>query len=121
VTGYSVGESSNDDYVTIKYSQSSSGIIQKPLTIPRAYTLEQNYPNPFNASTTINYSLLRTGEVRLSVCNLSGGLITALVEGRQEAGQHQVTFPGSNLPSGIYLYRLQAEDFTASGKMVLLK
>jgi subtilisin family serine protease len=78
-------------------------------------------PNPFNPSTVIRYQIQETRQVNLKVYDTAGRLVATLVNGAQEAGTHEITFDGSNLASGVYLYHLQAGDFAANGKMVLLK
>jgi hypothetical protein len=88
---------------------------------PSAYGLAQNYPNPFNPTTTFEFKLPQAGQVRLAVFDLSGRLINTVVDGFRDAGVHKVAFDGSGLASGIYIYRLTAADYTASGKMMLLK
>jgi photosystem II stability/assembly factor-like uncharacterized protein len=86
-----------------------------------SFKLEQNYPNPFNPSTTIEFTLLRTSEVALKVFNMLGEEITTLASGRLNAGKYIFQFDGSHLASGVYLYRLQVEDYIKSKKMVLMK
>lgn len=88
---------------------------------PMNYALEQNYPNPFNPITEIRYSIPRVEKVSLRVFNLLGEEVVSLVEGVQSAGTHKVRFDASNLPSGIYIYKLQTDGYTASKKMVLMK
>jgi hypothetical protein len=78
-------------------------------------------PNPFNPTTTISFSLPEATRVTLKVYDTNGRQVAQLVNGLQPAGQHHVTFDGSSLPSGLYLYRLTAGQNTAAGKMVLLK
>jgi hypothetical protein len=78
-------------------------------------------PNPFNPSTTIRFSLPEATRATLNVYDITGRHVAQLVNGLQPAGIHQVTFDGSNLPSGVYLYRLTAGQNSAAGKMVLLK
>lgn len=85
------------------------------------YKLEQNYPNPFNPITTINYSLPNSSFVKLVVYNSIGQEIADLVNETIAAGNHSVEFDASNLPSGIYFYRLQAGEFVQTRKMILLK
>lgn len=90
-------------------------------TVPSIFALHQNYPNPFNPATMISFDLPAAAQTRLAVFDLSGRLVTVLVEGRLSAGRHQASFNGSNLASGIYLYKLTAGNFNSTGKMVLLK
>lgn len=89
--------------------------------LPSETSLSQNYPNPFNPSTTINFTLAESGMVRLNVYDLSGRMITSLVNDRRPAGNYSVTFEAANLPSGVYMYRLEAGSFTQIRKMTLLK
>jgi hypothetical protein len=85
------------------------------------YALHQNYPNPFNPETNISFDLVEAGEVTLTVYNSTGQTVATLVNGEMNSGRHSVTFDASNLPSGLYIYRLNATDFTAVKKMVLMK
>ena len=86
-----------------------------------SFRLNQNYPNPFNPSTTINYTLAESGFVNLIVTDLLGNEIMTLVNEMQGDGAHQILFDGSDLPSGVYIYRLQIDGFTDSKKMILAK
>ena len=98
---------------------------------PSNFHLSQNYPNPFNPTTVISFQLPVASFVKLEVFDICGRKVimsgsgaiptTVLVDGWRDAGHHEVTFDGSNLASGIYIYRLQAGDFTAVQKMVLMK
>ncbi|HEX7344300.1 MAG TPA: T9SS type A sorting domain-containing protein, partial [bacterium] len=81
----------------------------------------QNFPNPFNPTTTIRFELRDASFVRLGVYDISGRLVMELANGWREAGVQEVTFDGSKLASGIYVYRIAAGDFSASGKMMLMK
>ena len=89
--------------------------------VPKKYTLYQNYPNPFNPSTTIKYDLPQSSEVNLTVYNILGEKVRTLVNGMEGAGYHSVEFDASNLASGTYIYRLQAQNFIQTKKMLLLK
>lgn len=89
--------------------------------IPLTTELAQNYPNPFNPSTTINYTLKNAGPVNIRVYNVTGRLVQELVNDRKSAGEHVVSFDASNLASGIYIYRLQAEGKVLIRKMTLIK
>lgn len=91
------------------------------VNLPKAIQLDQNVPNPFNPSTTISYQLPEAGSVTLRVFDTAGRLVTTLMNGRQDAGSHQVTFDGTGLSSGVYLYTVATGSHLASGKMVLLK
>jgi hypothetical protein len=85
------------------------------------YSLSQNYPNPFNPSTTINYSLPKSGNVKITVYNAIGSKVATIVNEYKPAGNYSVQFNGSNLASGIYLYRLESGNFSDTKKLVLLK
>ena len=88
---------------------------------PPEYYLHQNSPNPFNPSTTIEYELPKSSEVRLSVYDILGREVSVLVNDRRDAGVHEVKFDAAGLSSGVYFYRLQAGDFVQSRKLLLLK
>jgi len=95
--------------------------VQTPEEIPTTFAVVGVYPNPFNPTTTFSYQLPEAATVTLSVYDLSGRLVTTLADGYRTAGSHDVTFDGSGLASGVYLYRLEAGSYTASGKMVMMK
>ena len=78
-------------------------------------------PNPFNPTTAISYALPQAGHVTLMVYDLSGREVATVVNGWRDAGSHQVTFDGSALASGVYVYRLTANGQTSSAKMILMK
>jgi hypothetical protein len=83
--------------------------------------LEQNYPNPFNPVTTIPYILPETSQVRLDVYNINGQRVRTLVDEQQPEGRYEVSLDGSNLSSGVYLYRLIVGDFMDVKKLMLVK
>jgi hypothetical protein len=121
--------------------------VSDPTTSPTEFKLYQNYPNPFNPSTTIRYIVskggtgeaglgtekrgtgsagsggwgLRASWVKLSVYDILGREVAVLLNGLVEAGEHEVTFDGRNLSSGVYFYRMQAGEFVQSRKLVLVK
>ena len=106
------------------HPDSSSSISIRPQTgtaLPEQYALKQNYPNPFNPVTKIEYSVPAWGRVRLEVFNMLGQRAALIYSGWQEPGNYVATLDGSNLPSGIYFYRLLTEKTTITKKMVLLK
>jgi hypothetical protein len=80
-----------------------------------------NFPNPFNPSTTILFDLPEASFVRLRVFNLLGRTVATLVEQQVAAGRHAVTFDASNLPSGVYLYRIEAGKYTETKKLLLIR
>ena len=88
---------------------------------PSGYQLEQNYPNPFNPTTNINFNIPADQQVKINIYNSLGELVTTLVNRFYPAGRYDVTFDASNLPSGVYIYRIESESFTASKKMMLVK
>lgn len=85
------------------------------------YALDQNYPNPFNPSTTIKFQLPKDGFVTLKVYDILGKEITTLINEEKSQGKYEVNFNASSLSSGVYIYKIQAGDFTASKKLILLK
>lgn len=89
--------------------------------IPQTASLEQNYPNPFNPETSIQYSLPKSDFVKLQVYDISGRIVSTLVNHYKNAGTHSVTFSPANLSSGVYLYRIKAGQFTETKPMVLVK
>jgi hypothetical protein len=89
--------------------------------LPEHFSLEQNYPNPFNPSTTIRYQLPVNGFVTLKVYDVLGREVKTLVSERENAGIHVVGFNATNLPSGVYFYRLQAGTYHDTKKLLLLK
>ncbi len=108
----------NGDY---KYSEVIAIYINLNNILPNDYSIEQNYPNPFNPSTTINFSLPKTGKVVLEIYNVLGEKVTTLINNDLTAGYHSVNFNGSSLASGVYIYRLQSGNYTQAKKMTLEK
>jgi len=86
-----------------------------------SYKLYQNYPNPFNPGTIINYQIPVNNYVTLKVFDVSGREVATLVNEELKPGTYEVTFDGSNLPSGVYFYKLTAGDFSETKKLLLLK
>ena len=96
--------------------------VEEPVSqLPEKFTLEQNFPNPFNPTTTIEYGLPVTAHVRLEIYDITGRLVSRLVNRQQSAGRHNVTFDASSLSSGLYLYRIEAGNFVQTRKLTLLK
>lgn len=86
-----------------------------------SYILSQNYPNPFNPITIISYSIKQEGLVILKVYNILGKEVATLVNENKRSGTYEVNFNASNLPSGIYIYKLQSGIFSDVKKMLLIK
>ena len=111
--------------ITLDYNTTD---VKSSQELPETFKLYQNYPNPFNPNTTINYSIptVETGraqslQVQLLVYDLLGRNVKTLVNKQQSAGSYSVNFDASELPSGVYVYKLTAGSFTDSKKLMLLK
>jgi Secretion system C-terminal sorting domain len=94
--------------------------------IPTEFSLSQNYPNPFNPMTKVKFDVMsnvkgQMSNVRLTVYDALGKEVEVLVNQQLSAGTYEVDFDGTNLPSGVYYYILESEEFTQSKKMVLIK
>jgi hypothetical protein len=89
--------------------------------LPMVYALHPNWPNPLNASTMIRYDLPTAGKVSLTIYNLLGQRVATLFDGQQAAGSHTISWDAADLPSGVYLCRMEACDFARTQKMVLIK
>jgi hypothetical protein len=98
-----------------------SDIVEVEFDIPRDFVLHQNYPNPFNPSTTIKYAVPKTSQVSIKVYDMTGQEVASLVNEMKEVGTYEVKFDGRNLASGIYIYRMIADNFTSVRKLNLLK
>jgi hypothetical protein len=126
VTGFGQSNQTSDwNIITIKYSQTISA---KPKpeeeensNIPFKFRLEQNYPNPFNPVTRIDFSIPKQGFVKLVVYDLLGRVIKQIVNENLDAGLHGYDFDASDLSSGVYIYRIEAGDFSDCKKMLLVK
>jgi len=89
--------------------------------VPSEFELQQNYPNPFNPNTTIRYRVPEAANVTLKLINVLGEEVATLVEGWQTAGVHQINFEAQGLPSGVYVYILQAGELRFARRLVLMK
>lgn len=117
--------SGNYKYVLIQidYDGTRKEIAETEIYIdyPNSYKLHQNYPNPFNPTTTIKYSIPQNDFVNLTVYNILGKAIKTLVNEEKPAGGYEVNFDASYLSSGVYLYKIQAGNYTKVNKLMLLK
>ena len=90
------------------------------------FALSQNYPNPFNPTTTISYGVATTGHITLSIYDITGRLVSTLIDGQVNAGNHQVMWNGLDdmgmpVSAGVYIYSLENEVSTMTRKMVFMK
>ncbi|MBL1215753.1 MAG: T9SS type A sorting domain-containing protein [Ignavibacteriae bacterium] len=88
---------------------------------PTEYTLHQNYPNPFNPSTKIRFTIKQDSNVKLTIYNQLGQIVEEMLNNKLDAGYHEIEFDATGFASGIYFYSIQADNFNAVKKMVLLK
>ncbi|RMD88645.1 MAG: T9SS C-terminal target domain-containing protein [Calditrichaeota bacterium] len=122
-----IGRTSNADHIhQAGFWYRVSGLITSveqiaTETIPTEFRLDQNYPNPFNPSTTIRFALPKRSHVSLKLYDLLGREVATLVDEEHEPGEYKVVFEAHGLPSGVYFYRIEAEGFVKTRKLMLLK
>ena len=113
--------------ISVLYNENTVGIKDEKSTTPGLFSLEQNYPNPFNPSTTIKYTLAFDSKVLIKIYNVLGQEVRLLKDEIISAGEYEVKFNSSSLPSGVYFYRLNADPlnggqkYSSIKKMMLLK
>lgn len=115
---YVVLDEGNQDMPVVLYSDVAEVAIDG---VPNDYALAQNYPNPFNPATTLKFQIPNADMVNISIYNVAGRKVADLMSEQLEAGYYTVNFNASALPSGVYLYRLTAGEFSSVKKMTLLK
>lgn len=115
--GFGVGNNGS----IIKYDYPKPSGLQEEASKISSFHLDQNYPNPFNPSTTIQYSIPEDCNVKLAVYNMLGEEVAIILNMIQEAGKYEVNFSASKLSSGVYLYRIETANHTASKKLLVLK
>jgi hypothetical protein len=104
----------------VQYGQ-MLGITQTTSEVPNEFSLLQNYPNPFNPTTKLKFQMPKLGLAKLVVYDLLGKEIQLLVNQQLSPGTYEVDFDGSNLPSGVYYYKLESGTYTETKKMILIK
>ena len=121
---YTYRVKSYKDTVESVYSNEANMVFTDSETeeeMPQEFTLLQNYPNPFNPTTQIIFNLPKSSHVKLEVFNSMGQKVSSLVNRRMNSGSHNVTFDATNLPSGVYMYRIDAGEVSMTKKMLLIK
>jgi hypothetical protein len=113
--------SENDSKIVWYENLGVVGVDEISGALPTEFDLTQNYPNPFNPSTKIEYQIPEISFVTLKVYDVLGSEVVTLVNEEIPIGRHEVEFNATSLPSGIYFYRLQADSFVETKKMVLMK
>lgn len=127
-TGLATNSDNGTDGDVWNWSQAKRIVISNLLGIktisnntPAQFSLGQNFPNPFNPSTIIKFAIPVSGQVKLSIIDLSGKEVKVLVDNELKSGNYEYEFNASSLSSGVYIYRLTSGDYTGTGKMVLVK
>ena len=95
--------------------------VEDEIELPVSYSLSQNYPNPFNPVTNINFSVPQRSNVELVIYNTLGEKVSTLINEVKDAGNYKIAFNASNLPSGVYFYRISTAEFSQTKKLILLK
>lgn len=109
-------------YGTTTISINVTGINEKfDNSIPQEYKLYSNYPNPFNPETIIRYSIPQSSFTTIKIYNIEGKELATIVNEMKTAGNYQISFNASQLPSGTYFYRIESGNFSSTKKMILLK
>ena len=104
------------------YNLSATGIsINKENDLTAHFSLNQNYPNPFNPSTTITFSIAGKAHVSLKIFDVLGKEVAVLILADLPAGKYSQIWDAANLPTGIYFYRLQVNEFVETRRMLLIK
>lgn len=110
-----------NQFYTITEGQGIVGIHNDPSSAPGDYQLNQNYPNPFNPVTEISFSIPQQEFVNLSIYDINGRLIEALINNNLTQGSHSIRWNASSFPSGIYFCKIKAGSFSSVSKMILAK
>lgn len=119
---FNCGQSNGNIYLdNVSFKEVTESDVAESKSAPVQFQLSHNHPNPFNPSTKIGFELPIDENVSLKVYDLLGREVKTLVNGYKKAGLYQVIFDGSNLPSGIYIYKLQTPSFSQIRKMILMK
>jgi len=109
------------DRIRVIYPTWTSVEDDPSIIIPSGYKLYQNYPNPFNPNTTISYDIPGSAHVSADIYDLFGNKVVNLFSGYQEAGTYSLNFSADQLTSGVYFYRLKADNWVDTKKMLIIK
>lgn len=110
-----------DDFRLVYYNNSMTSVTNTGNGVPSTYDLFQNYPNPFNPVTTIKFQVPKSGLVSIKVYDITGKLVSELVNSNLGAGEYQTEFNASNLSSGVYYYKMMSGSYTSVKSMILIK
>jgi len=91
------------------------------IDLPTGFSISQNHPNPFNPMTTIQYNIPKSSHVTLTIYNMNGQVVDKLINQKQEPGFYSVNWDARNISTGVYFYRIQADDFQQVKKCLLIK
>ncbi|UCE18553.1 MAG: T9SS type A sorting domain-containing protein [Gemmatimonadota bacterium] len=109
------GHLSPEDFTSFMEMVKATSLVQEE------YSLKQNYPNPFNPLTELTFDLPEQADARLAVYNILGQIVEVLIDEELPAGKHAVKWDGGNMASGVYFYRLEANDYASTKRMLLMK
>jgi len=98
-----------------------TGVERIPDILPTKFLLEQNFPNPFNPVTHIVFMIPKPSHVILKVFDMLGREVVTLLDGEKQAGEYHILFDAEGLPTGVYMYRLEAGDYQETRKLILQK
>lgn len=120
------GEQTREFRIAVGSREYAQSVLGEAFALPSATLLGQNLPNPFSGKTAISYQLAAGGQVKIAVYNVAGRLVRTLVDQAQPSGRYSVTWDGRDqagrqAPAGVYLYRLQAPERTATRRMTLVR
>jgi hypothetical protein len=114
---YLTGDKDTVDFYLTKVS----GVFKEVKIVPKTYNLVQNYPNPFNPVTTFSFDIPKLSDVKLILYDITGRQVIELINSRFTAGRYKLEWDASNYASGVYFYKLTADEFTETRRLVLVK
>ena len=121
LSALNIQHEANGSPYTIPVTMSISVEADRPHALPTEFALYQNYPNPFNAQTSIRFDVPQESRVKLVLFNVNGQEVATVVDAQYPVGRHSINYEAADLPSGMYLMKLEAGSYTSMKKMLLLK